>query len=138
MSLYFKERSDEQKEDPEYDKIVFTHSWSLRTPAFREDGYFAVKRDIITTYGFDSTEWDIVFFDGDIRVETHHPYRHESTRVWNGTCFISYSLFYDNDMRFLYRKFIYSFFSPVSSILSHGEFKKDFFCSKKRCFFPSF
>uniref|UniRef100_A0AC35FDA5 Uncharacterized protein n=1 Tax=Panagrolaimus sp. PS1159 TaxID=55785 RepID=A0AC35FDA5_9BILA len=58
MSLYFEERMKEQKEDdPENDKIVFTHPWILQFPQppnqHGENEMLFVQR-FLTAYGYDN------------------------------------------------------------------------------------
>uniref|UniRef100_A0A914P4F1 BTB domain-containing protein n=1 Tax=Panagrolaimus davidi TaxID=227884 RepID=A0A914P4F1_9BILA len=106
MSLFFEERMIEQKEnDPENDKITFTFPWILTTiPLQNEDNevgenvHVLCSKFMVTSYNVTIVSWVLMLFTvgnqiGMIAVPSKH-------FLWNPICNISYSLFYDNDMRF--------------------------------------
>uniref|UniRef100_A0AC35GZB4 Uncharacterized protein n=1 Tax=Panagrolaimus sp. PS1159 TaxID=55785 RepID=A0AC35GZB4_9BILA len=89
MSLYFEKRMNEQKEDdPENDKIVFTFPWILRRADLGEPCC------LTTSYKFAVTKWWLVLRSNDISVSSNH------LPDSNTICNVSYTLFYDDAMRF--------------------------------------
>uniref|UniRef100_A0A914QHZ9 Uncharacterized protein n=1 Tax=Panagrolaimus davidi TaxID=227884 RepID=A0A914QHZ9_9BILA len=119
MSLFFEERINEQKEDdPENDMITFIFSFAKEIPLVNEDNedqLFVCSKTWVTTYNFSSKKWIITFYENHFYIcPLMDPYDHY---LWNATCNVSYSLYYDNDMRFE----IYS--SPkISAILNPDNF----------------
>uniref|UniRef100_A0A914QWM5 Uncharacterized protein n=1 Tax=Panagrolaimus davidi TaxID=227884 RepID=A0A914QWM5_9BILA len=106
MSLYFEERMKEQKEDdPENDKIVFSFPWILQFPMQppphhpNGENEIRLRERFTTAYAFENASWYLFFSRNIIRLENYNNNGPAQCRVWNGTCFISYNLFYDVDMR---------------------------------------
>uniref|UniRef100_A0A914QR81 Uncharacterized protein n=1 Tax=Panagrolaimus davidi TaxID=227884 RepID=A0A914QR81_9BILA len=103
MSLYFEERIIEQKEnDPSNDKITFIHPWILTTiPWHNQDGTvdFYSSKIITTCYNANVVTWDLICEKIGRNQMTINAIPFTSL-LWNPICNISYSLFYDSDMRF--------------------------------------
>uniref|UniRef100_A0AC35F5R7 Uncharacterized protein n=1 Tax=Panagrolaimus sp. PS1159 TaxID=55785 RepID=A0AC35F5R7_9BILA len=98
MSLYFEERMNEQKGDyPENDKIVFTFPWILTMPWLNEDNtdrQIICEREMVTSLNITTIPWQISLTNDEISVVPLKVF------LWNPICNVSYSLFYDDEMRY--------------------------------------
>uniref|UniRef100_A0A914QP55 Uncharacterized protein n=1 Tax=Panagrolaimus davidi TaxID=227884 RepID=A0A914QP55_9BILA len=126
MSLYYKERSDEEIADLENDKIVFTFPWIIELPP-HPNGVL-IRGRITTAYGVVHSSWHMYFSRIGIKLRNYN--FSNQTRVWNGTCFISYNLFCDTDMRYLFHGSI-----PCRRIVLNltSKLMRMRFAEKKRC-----
>uniref|UniRef100_A0AC34FLY3 Uncharacterized protein n=1 Tax=Panagrolaimus sp. ES5 TaxID=591445 RepID=A0AC34FLY3_9BILA len=98
MSLYFADRVEECVEDRKNDKIVFTFPWmyALNGPVNMDEGS-SVGDSITTSYKMARTRWDVYFRDSNETIVLQNA----SLDGWNGRCFISYTVYYDTEMRFV-------------------------------------
>uniref|UniRef100_A0AC34FAI7 Uncharacterized protein n=1 Tax=Panagrolaimus sp. ES5 TaxID=591445 RepID=A0AC34FAI7_9BILA len=109
MSLYFAERVKEQKaDDRRSDKnIVFTKPWiinfpiQIQNPDEVNNEEAAAETSFKTSYKMASTSWN-VWLKNDFTAIIIKDARYLK---WKGDCFISYTLYYDAEMRFEYCKF---------------------------------
>uniref|UniRef100_A0AC34F518 Uncharacterized protein n=1 Tax=Panagrolaimus sp. ES5 TaxID=591445 RepID=A0AC34F518_9BILA len=106
MSLFLEERIAEQEiEDPEKDKIIFTFSLALGINYLHEPGKnkdIKVHGAFKTTYKMGSEKWHFNLTTKNIVIGTVTDTLLEGNikdSFWNGICFLSYTLFWDNDMR---------------------------------------
>uniref|UniRef100_A0AC34FHF0 MATH domain-containing protein n=1 Tax=Panagrolaimus sp. ES5 TaxID=591445 RepID=A0AC34FHF0_9BILA len=102
MSLFLQERIKEQESDDRTsDKnIVFTFPWifnfPFQDPNEENDEDAAAEISFTTSYKMGTTHWKICFSN-----EYHAIYVSNSmAEEWNGRCYISYTLYYDAEMRF--------------------------------------
>uniref|UniRef100_A0A914PXY5 BTB domain-containing protein n=1 Tax=Panagrolaimus davidi TaxID=227884 RepID=A0A914PXY5_9BILA len=99
MSLYFEERIDEEKlEEPLNGKITFMRPFIFTLD--EEDFHMFLKtRTFRTTHDVLSISWFMNLTDDDVAIGKEIAVL-EDAFVPNCACFVSYKLFYDNDMRF--------------------------------------
>uniref|UniRef100_A0AC34G9W2 Uncharacterized protein n=1 Tax=Panagrolaimus sp. ES5 TaxID=591445 RepID=A0AC34G9W2_9BILA len=106
MSLYFADRVKEQKADDRgSDKnIVFTKPWIINFPIQNQNPdemhneEAAAETSFKTSYKMASTSWNIWLKNDFTAIIIRDACYHK----WKGDCFISYTLYYDNEMRFEY------------------------------------
>uniref|UniRef100_A0AC34FVB4 BTB domain-containing protein n=1 Tax=Panagrolaimus sp. ES5 TaxID=591445 RepID=A0AC34FVB4_9BILA len=123
MSLYIAERVKEQKaDDQESDKnIVFTCPWILNFP-LQNDGQWmdrdsAAEAPMTTSYQMATIHWNICLKNEYNAIVINNENFEEYLK--NGSCYISYTLFYDAQMRFEY------FSSTRIKMEEHG-YREDF------------
>uniref|UniRef100_A0A914Q4R6 Uncharacterized protein n=1 Tax=Panagrolaimus davidi TaxID=227884 RepID=A0A914Q4R6_9BILA len=105
MSFYFDERIDEEKlEKPLNGKITFIRPFIFAIPSTNEedgeDGFHMFARSFRTTHNVLSEGWHMHLTDNVVEIDSS--YREERVFLRNCECFVSYDLFYDNAMRFLF------------------------------------
>uniref|UniRef100_A0AC34FSX4 Uncharacterized protein n=1 Tax=Panagrolaimus sp. ES5 TaxID=591445 RepID=A0AC34FSX4_9BILA len=103
MSLYFAERVKEQESDDRAsDKnVVFTFPWIIDFSIDNEDVInneeeAAAETSFATSYKMASTYWKASLRNDYTNIVVKN-IAHEN---WDGICFISYTLYYDDEMRF--------------------------------------
>uniref|UniRef100_A0AC34F8W0 BTB domain-containing protein n=1 Tax=Panagrolaimus sp. ES5 TaxID=591445 RepID=A0AC34F8W0_9BILA len=121
MSLFFDERVKEQKvDDRAKDKnIVFTFPWIFSFP-IQNDGQWMTEGLIAesymtTSYKMATIHWNVSLTDGYNYILVSNQNSQEYLK--DGDCFISYTLFYDSQMRF-------EFFS--STRIQMEEYRENF------------
>uniref|UniRef100_A0AC34G1D5 Uncharacterized protein n=1 Tax=Panagrolaimus sp. ES5 TaxID=591445 RepID=A0AC34G1D5_9BILA len=103
MSLYFADRVKEHKADDRTSdkKIVFTMPWILNIPLREQNEEYEDEETFFSTnYKMASFLWNVSLMHlpdyNYISISNH------AIDGWNGECFISYSLYYDTEMRYEY------------------------------------
>uniref|UniRef100_A0AC34GQ45 Uncharacterized protein n=1 Tax=Panagrolaimus sp. ES5 TaxID=591445 RepID=A0AC34GQ45_9BILA len=99
MSLYFAERIKEQKADDRTSEknIVFTFPWILNIPLQGQDE--EIEGTVFaTSYKMASFHWNVILVHDNNLISIYN----RDIDGWNEDCFISYTLYYDSEMRFEY------------------------------------
>lgn len=105
MSLFLQERIKEQTtDDRATDKnVVFTFPWIIDFPfQVEQDEDLVIANYFTITYKMAATQFLACLknnCDGII-------VSNSMGEVWNGSCFVSYSLYYDSEMRLEFCKFV--------------------------------
>uniref|UniRef100_A0AC34F6L6 MATH domain-containing protein n=1 Tax=Panagrolaimus sp. ES5 TaxID=591445 RepID=A0AC34F6L6_9BILA len=121
MSLYIQDRVKEYgADDRSSDKnVVFTYPWIFNFP-LQHDGQWmdrdsAAEALMTTSYKMGTTHWNICLKNEYNAIEVRNAFG----EVWDGSCFLSYTLYYDAEMRF-------EFFSSTRIKMDGNGFMEDF------------
>uniref|UniRef100_A0A914Q023 BTB domain-containing protein n=1 Tax=Panagrolaimus davidi TaxID=227884 RepID=A0A914Q023_9BILA len=100
MSLYFEERICEQIIDPENDQITFTYPWITTIPTNDAPDDLRLTSRFSTNYENGEAGWFGILCHDKISVHSITSYHNGngSYRVWNGLCFITYTLYSSNEL----------------------------------------
>lgn len=105
MSLYFAERVKEQIDDctPDND-IIFTFPWIFNSNSLAAiPTGSSIGRVFATSYKMATSSWLIYLnFNYDALI-INNLFGEE----WNGICFLSYTLYYDDEMRYEFCEFTF-------------------------------